>query len=346
MAIDSRVDRIFDFAIDILRGPGADHRLPADQTFLHELTNGPCDCDKLDYLVRDSYHAGTREYGLVDVDRILAGLVVVEAGSLRHHIASIEAVLGMFKSYFYMYAAVYSHRTARQFDLMLGDAISGCQEYIKKMISRPGGMADLSDGAFLDRLRSHCASANKRKALDKISAFAERRKLLALIAEERLDLNIIWLETWSHEKEGAEANQQELDVPSARARQALQDVRTRMEGIGREAGVTVILDTRPRNRFLGMKPGRVRSWLDAPVVFDPRQGLRSLRDLNLSDFTSLGHISFPIRVFTERAGWEMLSEASRNDVQQKIRDALQTAITEIRSDFQGNYLARRLNGHS
>lgn len=45
-------------------------------SFLHELIDGPYDCDKLDYLQRDSYHTGTREYGSIDRQRVVDGFRV------------------------------------------------------------------------------------------------------------------------------------------------------------------------------------------------------------------------------------------------------------------------------
>lgn len=41
--------------------------------FLRELINSGYDCDKLDYLVRDARATGAVEFGLIDVERILAG---------------------------------------------------------------------------------------------------------------------------------------------------------------------------------------------------------------------------------------------------------------------------------
>ncbi len=43
----------------------------AAPAFLHELIDSPYDCDKLDYLQRDAHHAGTTEYGFIDLERIL-----------------------------------------------------------------------------------------------------------------------------------------------------------------------------------------------------------------------------------------------------------------------------------
>ena len=45
--------------------------------FLNEIIDGPYDVDKLDYINRDSYHCGTKEYGTVDYERIIDGFRVV-----------------------------------------------------------------------------------------------------------------------------------------------------------------------------------------------------------------------------------------------------------------------------
>ncbi|MGA8139090.1 MAG: HD domain-containing protein, partial [Desulfobaccales bacterium] len=89
-----------EFVCNILSGDVEIEGVPTP--FLHELISGPINCDKLDYLVRDAYHAGTLEYGQIDVERIIDSFVV-ESGSLKINETHLDCVMDYFHSVFYMY---------------------------------------------------------------------------------------------------------------------------------------------------------------------------------------------------------------------------------------------------
>ena len=48
---------------------------------LKTLISSEIDCDRLDYLLRDSYNTGTK-YGLVDLERIISGLTFAPDGNI------------------------------------------------------------------------------------------------------------------------------------------------------------------------------------------------------------------------------------------------------------------------
>lgn len=96
--------------------------------FLYELTSSPFDVDMLDYLVRDSYFAGTPEYGKIDAERIIRGFVVSD-GRLRISRSALTAVNDAFDSYFKMYKAVYTHRTVVMYEILLHKALKEFHSY-------------------------------------------------------------------------------------------------------------------------------------------------------------------------------------------------------------------------
>jgi len=83
---------------------------------------GICSIDRLDYLKRDAYHAGTPEYAIIDAERILKSLIIY---SRDPYIApvfkkkALYALEGVVLSYFYMYRAIYYHRAVRAAYLFL-----------------------------------------------------------------------------------------------------------------------------------------------------------------------------------------------------------------------------------
>lgn len=84
--------------------------------------------DTMDYLARDAYHAGTPEYGVIDVDRLvmtslMRPMVEPVTGLIRQrlelHSSSLPALRSFIISRLDMYKSVYHHKTSRAFDIEL-----------------------------------------------------------------------------------------------------------------------------------------------------------------------------------------------------------------------------------
>tara|TARA_B100002051_G_scaffold166077_1_gene156856 strand:- start:6703 stop:7953 length:1251 start_codon:yes stop_codon:yes gene_type:complete len=76
---------------------------------IKRLVSSQLDCDRLDYLIRDSYSTGTR-YGSLDLERILAALTVAPDGDLAIHPKGLMAVEHYLVVRNLMYRSVYNHR--------------------------------------------------------------------------------------------------------------------------------------------------------------------------------------------------------------------------------------------
>jgi HD superfamily phosphohydrolase len=73
------------------------------------LVSSQLDCDRLDYLLRDSYSTGT-SYGQLDLERILASLTLAPDGQLALHPKGLMAVEHYLVVRNLMYRSVYNHR--------------------------------------------------------------------------------------------------------------------------------------------------------------------------------------------------------------------------------------------
>ena len=76
---------------------------------IQRLVSSQLDCDRLDYLLRDSYSTGTR-YGQLDLERILAALTMAPDGDLAIHPKGLMAVEHYLVVRNLMYRSVYNHR--------------------------------------------------------------------------------------------------------------------------------------------------------------------------------------------------------------------------------------------
>lgn len=81
----------------------------AKRSVIKRLVSSQLDCDRLDYLLRDSYTTGAR-YGQLDTDRILAGLTLSPDGDLAIHPKGLMAVEHYLVVRNLMYRSVYNHR--------------------------------------------------------------------------------------------------------------------------------------------------------------------------------------------------------------------------------------------
>ena len=81
----------------------------APRPLVKQLVSSQLDCDRLDYLLRDSYSTGT-QYGQLDLERILAALTLAPDGELAIHPKGLMAVEHYLVVRNLMYRSVYNHR--------------------------------------------------------------------------------------------------------------------------------------------------------------------------------------------------------------------------------------------
>ena len=88
--------------------------------FWRDLIAGQMDADRMDYLLRDSYHAGV-EYGRFDLNRIVSTIVAVrdpEAGTLRLGVSEggAHAAERLVLARYEMFTQIYFHKTRVAYD--------------------------------------------------------------------------------------------------------------------------------------------------------------------------------------------------------------------------------------
>ncbi len=81
----------------------------AKSSAIKSLVSSQLDCDRLDYLLRDSHSTGAK-YGLLDLDRILSAITIAPDGGLAIHPKGLMAVEHYLIVRNLMYRSVYNHR--------------------------------------------------------------------------------------------------------------------------------------------------------------------------------------------------------------------------------------------
>ncbi|ABB34257.1 HD domain-containing protein [Synechococcus sp. CC9605] len=180
---------------------------------IKHLVSSQLDCDRLDYLLRDSYSTGTR-YGQLDLDRILGALTLAPDGDMAIHPKGLMAVEHYLVVRNLMYRSVYNHRlnvvcnwllekliqTARQLgpEQVWADEVMaswlwqpdqiGLEDFLANDDQRtgyhlqrwqaeaPAALAELS-GRFLDRRLLKATAVEHLSPADQLQLLAAARRL-------------------------------------------------------------------------------------------------------------------------------------------------------------------------
>ncbi|MFP3985160.1 MAG: HD domain-containing protein [Candidatus Bathyarchaeia archaeon] len=141
-----------------------------EKAFMNQIIQSAVDVDKLDFIVRDTYHTGAK-YGNVDVFRLIHMLDVldnnlaVDAGALSTLESFILARIESFKS-------IYFHRVSRAAQIMLATAMERAKDELGLVdYKTPEEYLSFNDYTVWTMLK---LSEKSRKIIENL----ERRKLL------------------------------------------------------------------------------------------------------------------------------------------------------------------------
>lgn len=130
-----------------------EERIPSLQKVLKGLISGEVDCDRMDYLLRDSYYCGVA-YGQYDIDWLISSMGVEERdGSLVFTLSEngVRAFEDLLLARYHMIDQVYCHKTKMGFTHYLEQAIIQ-GEIDLKIPTQPHAYASLHDGAVIEQL--------------------------------------------------------------------------------------------------------------------------------------------------------------------------------------------------
>ncbi|MBU7046895.1 MAG: HD domain-containing protein [Theionarchaea archaeon] len=280
--------------------------------FLKELINGPYDCDKLDYLVRDSYHAGTSEYGSIDAERIIDGFRIKDL-HLCISSSALHAVMGSFHSIQSMYTAVYYHRTSRVFDFMIADALSLVPEFINEIVSDVDTFLEYDDHTIVEGVKE---KANKgltpyKNAYDIFKMVRNRQKKYKCILEFPLSFPLIVKEE---------------------PRNEIERISTKMREFSRECGVedfNIRVDYSPIIKPVGINLEDIVEWLKGDRICDTEDNtVKPLGKIPGTYFRTLLWYSILLRVFVDR-------EKSRKfpHITEKIKREARMNLEEFKTEW-------------
>ena len=120
---DAGIDKkkVAGMAVGRLNEPG--------KPFLDQIVASALDADKMDYILRDSYHSGA-EYGSVDIFRILYTISVVD-GNLAGNLTSLSALEAFIMARMFSFKSIYFHKVSRAAQIMITLAIDKASDELE-----------------------------------------------------------------------------------------------------------------------------------------------------------------------------------------------------------------------
>lgn len=147
--------------------------------FFDDIISGQLDCDKMDYLLRDSHYCGV-EYGTYDLEKLIHSLRVAEVDGnyvLAINQSGIQVVEEFILARYWMFIQVYFHKDRRLFDYYLS---SFMKEYLTLQVDMTGQYPkDLERYLELNDSKIDCAIEYYAKShpdaeTERIHYFADR----------------------------------------------------------------------------------------------------------------------------------------------------------------------------
>jgi HD superfamily phosphohydrolase len=142
----------------------------AEKPFLRQIISSSFDVDKMDFVVRDSYHTGAG-YGSVDVFRLIYTMDVLD-GNLAMDITALPTLESLIIARLESFRAIYFHRACRAVEMMLLKALDAAKEDLEILkIKTPDEYLEWDDYTIWSKLLK---SPNSREIMRELS---ERRLL-------------------------------------------------------------------------------------------------------------------------------------------------------------------------
>jgi len=121
---------------DVINGQGFDAKelsglavgrpSKSDRSFLGQIISSSFDVDKMDFVVRDSYHTGAG-YGSVDVFRLIYTMDVLD-GNLAVDVTALPTLESLILARLESFKAIYFHRACRAVQMMLLKALEAARD--------------------------------------------------------------------------------------------------------------------------------------------------------------------------------------------------------------------------
>ena len=168
------------------------------QPFLDQIISSGVDVDKMDYVVRDSFHTGAG-YGSIDVHRLLYTMDIVE-NRLSVDGAAVATLESFLLARFESFRTIYFHKASRAVQIMIVKALEAARDELRLLdFDSPEDFLKLDDYKVWTELKECKKSRNIMQDLEtrrllkcayEHTIFSPEDKLFDMISNERVRSDI------------------------------------------------------------------------------------------------------------------------------------------------------------
>lgn len=121
------------------------------------IVQGPLGADRLDFVLRDSYYAGTRGFGTGSIDRLIRNSRIVKKEGreiLAYDSKVVDEIYTILFGRFMMYKNVYFHKTSRAVDMMIQELLELSYKALKldERVMNIESFLDLTDQTIMNEI--------------------------------------------------------------------------------------------------------------------------------------------------------------------------------------------------
>jgi HD superfamily phosphohydrolase len=146
-----------------------------EKPFLRQIISSSFDVDKMDFVVRDSYHTGAG-YGSIDVFRLIYTMDILD-GNLAMDITALPTLESLIIARLESFRAIYFHRACRAVQMMLLKALDAVKEDLEILrVKSPDEYLEWDDYTVWSKLLEN---PNSREIMKSLS----ERRLLKCVYE-------------------------------------------------------------------------------------------------------------------------------------------------------------------
>jgi len=230
---------------------------------------GPYSADVIDYLLRDSHHAGVREYGQVSWQRLIL-TSLIHNGKVVLEQRSEPALSSFYVSRHQMYNTVYYHRTCRAIDRMIRDMLEIEKDYLLKRTENLQLFSQFDEEELLQTLRNKKNDAGR-------------------IARDILNRSVWWKEVYT--KETVFGEESFKDMISDQTYQSKQEQRIAGKLKSYSAGEDFFVD----GAYLKESPLSPFAGVSSVTLFNPETG--EAKEWSFDNYLGRAGFTFWIRVY-------------------------------------------------
>lgn len=137
------------------------------------ILQGPLGADRLEFVLRDSFFAGTRNFGSGYIERIIRSSKIKD-GKLIYDLKVIDDIYSVLFSRFMMYKNVYFHKTSRASDLLLQEILNYAIKPLRliERVKNIEDFLDLTDNSVINEI-TYIFKSKKKEILKKLGITEE-----------------------------------------------------------------------------------------------------------------------------------------------------------------------------